>query len=464
MESLARDAALVLEHAAPVGGNSDGDEFVPALLSGGNSRIAVDRITGTNPYLCPPLPAPELICFASCTASPIGQRSFRRAAETFRHIADAASQRLRARRIAEHAAAIAASLLRHFEASGLAEAILCPSGTDALLTAALMVAAERPGQRMTAILPCAAETGTHVPLAVACRRFDGPDCGVALSEDVVGSVEIPLRTAAGEPRSEDELNGAYAAAAATAAGRPIIYLTHGTKTGLIAPAALLDRIDVIVDACQARIEPATVAAYLRRGWPVVVTGSKFFGGPAFSGAVLFPTARLAASRHRPLPDECVNLGTVLRWTAALDVIEAFEPMAAGMALLLHDTAAAVQRLLASVPALAPVEGLRPRGPGWADLPSIFTFGVRDPQEPLHRLSATALRPLYQRLARAGVLLGQPVDLGPFGGLRIALGARDLVERPHDGGWSRLSSVLETALAAPSWRQEQLVAPVAEPTA
>ena len=35
-----------------------------------------------------------------------------------------------------------------------------------------------------------------------------------------------------------------------------------------------------------------VASYLRDGWPVVVTGSQFFGGPAFSGAVLFPSVQL----------------------------------------------------------------------------------------------------------------------------------------------------------------------------
>jgi hypothetical protein len=37
-----------------------------------------------------------------------------------------------------------------------------------------------------------------------------------------------------------------------------------------------------------------------------------------------------------------------------------------------------------------------------------------------------LRPIYERLAGEGILLGQPVSLGSFGGMRIAIGARDVV--------------------------------------
>lgn len=158
--------------------------------------------------------------------------------------------------------------------------------------AAMLVAAERPGEPMTAILPCAAETGTGVPRAAACRWFDGlPGSDVLLGDCLVNTVEIPLRSDDGVPRPEDEVNDVYASAVAGTHGRPVVYVTHGTKTGLIAPTALPSHADVIVDARQARIEPDDVGRYLRRGWPVVVTGSKFFGGPAFSGAVLFPRGR-----------------------------------------------------------------------------------------------------------------------------------------------------------------------------
>lgn len=421
--------------------------FIPALFSGGDSRIATDPLTGLNKYLCPPTPAPNLVCASSCTASPVSVQGFSRAAEAFSDITLAPSPRQRTDRLAALTNQIEARLLHYFGAGVLARAFLCPSGTDALLTTAMLLAAERPAKAMTAILPAASETGTGVPMAAMCRLFDGADSGMPLTDCTGTTVEIQLRSADGSPRSDDEVNAAFAAAAAAAAGRAIVYLTYGTKTGLIAPVAPPCGVDVIVDACQSRIEPETVTACLKRGWPVVVTGSKFFGGPAFAGAVLFPRARLPSVARRPLPSALrglPQLGTVLRWTAALTAIDAFEPMAAGMANILSHRAAVIEQALASNPALVPIAGLQPRGLGWADLPSIFTFGVRDPVDRHRLLSATGLRPLYEQLARRGVLLGQPVGLGSFGGLRLAIGARDLLDGSGDNGLVRIFEALEEA--------------------
>jgi hypothetical protein len=420
--------------------------FIPALLSGGDSRIATNPHTCLNKYLCPAVPAPDLVCASSCTASPISVQGFDRAAEAFADIALASSPRQRSDRLAALTDQIEARLLRYFGVGALAQAFLCPSGTDALLMTAMLLAAEQPGMAVTAILPAASETGTGVPLAAV---FDGPNSGTSLTEGTSTAVEIPLRSADGSPRCDDEVNAAFAAAAAAAKGRAIVYLTHGTKTGLIAPVAPPAGADVIVDACQARIEPEAVAAYLRHGWPVVVTGSKFFGGPAFSGAVLFPRARLPAVAQGPLPaapHDAVRLGTALRWTAALAVIDAFELMAASMAEILSQRVNMIEQALASNPLLVTVGGRRPCGPGWADQPSIFTFGVRDPTDLRRRLPVAELRPLYEHLARKGVLLGQPVGLGSFGGLRLAIGARDLLDSSGDGGLARVFAALEETTA------------------
>jgi hypothetical protein len=53
-----------------------------------------------------------------------------------------------------------------------------------------------------------------------------------------------------------------------------------------------------------------------------------------------------------------------------------------------------------------------------------------------------LRPLYERLATMGVLPGQPVDIGRFGALRIAIGARDLTEASDDDGLAHVFAALE----------------------
>jgi hypothetical protein len=284
-------------------------------------------------------------------------------------------------------------------------------------------------------------------VAVTGRWFDGPaPADAKLPEVPVSTVEVPLRSDDGQPRADDAMASAFTAAVSAAPGRAIVYLTHSTKTGLIAPAIPPRGCDVIVDACQGRIAPATMALYLRQGWPVVVSGSKFFGGPGFSGAVLFPVDRDPSSRDRNVTGSA-NLGMVLRWIAALDAIEAFAPVAGGMAALLQDRAAAVARGLAANPALVAIGGLASSGCHWSDLPSIFTFAVRDQGNDGRLLSVSALRPVYERLAQDRILLGQPVSLGQFGGLRIAVGARDLLaDRPADGGIANVFAALRGAVS------------------
>jgi hypothetical protein len=336
----------------------------------------------------------------------------------------------------------------------------------------MLIGMERPGKAMTAILPQASETGTGVPRAATLRRFDGPrPSDVPLLYCVVNSIEIPLRRTDGMPRADDEIVDAYAAAAVGANGRRVVYLTHSTKTGLIAPVAPPMGVDVIVDACQGRIEPFKVAKYLRNGWPVVVTGSKFFGGPAFSGAVLFPTARLLDARrgieHGParyhtetkrMSASSDGLGMLLRWIAALRTIEAFA-LSAGMIDRLQHYAAAIQQGIGRISTLVPIPGLSGRGPGWIDIPTIFSFAVRDPANWRRLLSSPELRSMYTELASNGVLLGQPVEFGCFGGLRIAVGARDLLpSAPTDGGLPRLFEALEEAVVSQGRKAATAVRP------
>jgi hypothetical protein len=433
-----------------LGDRSNG--FTAALFSGGDSRITADPLTGLNKYLCPTAPAPDLVCASSCTASPISVHARDKAAKAFLDLAGAPSPRQRAQRLTTLADQIEARLLRYFGVDRLARVILCPSGTDAMLTAAMLLAAERPDEAMTAILPSASETGTGVPLAAMCRVFDGPDSGRSLTGRKVAAVEIRLRLADGSPRCPDEVSDAFANATKAAVGNVVLYLTHSTKTGLIAPASPPSDANVIVDACQARIAPQTVAGYLGRGWPVVVTGSKFFGGPAFSGAVLLPSARLAAIDQRNLPcavREAAKPGTVLRWTAAMAEIDAFEKVADRAADVVSDRAAAIETALQANPALVPIGGLRSRDPGWAGKPSTFTFGMRDGMDRGRLLTAAELRSIHEHLSRHGVLLGQPVNLGTFGGLRIAIGARDITGQ-DDGGLERIFAELGE-LTLPSHR-------------
>ena len=50
-----------------------------------------------------------------------------------------------------------------------------------------------------------------------------------------------------------------------------------------------DRLIVVIDACQLRCHPHAIARYVGKGYLALVTGSKFFTGPPFSGAVVMPS-------------------------------------------------------------------------------------------------------------------------------------------------------------------------------
>ena len=96
----------------------------------------------------------------------------------------------------------------------------------------------------------------------------------------------------------------------------LVHIVHGSKTGLILPlledlddliARHSERMTLVVDACQARITSPAIADYLARDAIVFVTGSKFMGGPPFSGFALIPPALRARA-----PDLPVGLGSVFR--------------------------------------------------------------------------------------------------------------------------------------------------------
>ena len=151
------------------------------------------------------------------------------------------------------------------------------------------------------------------------------------------------------------------ARAALAAGRAVLlHILDCSKTGLAGVSRqaarhiqALDpnRVFVLVDACQLRCEASQVRSDLADGFAVAITGSKFANGPAFCGALLAPRSwrdRLGGSPRLPVGARAysalsdwpcdlrcglagrlaaVNLGLILRWSAALTEIETYQGVA-----------------------------------------------------------------------------------------------------------------------------------------
>jgi len=450
------------------------------LVQGGDDRLSLDPATAQNRYLCMPWPQPDVISFSSCTASSITPAALAAAEQARQDLFTAAVTALEDAVLASASDQITAELLVYFDAEDIAEAVLAASGTDATLLLTGMLAAERPRQTITTVLMSPSETGSGVPEAVQGRHFapctasgqtvekggavDGFPPGLAM-------VSVALRTADGLPRRSQDIAADCEASieAAAASGHVVLHAIDGSKTGLAAPSLLaLDlladrfgaKLDIVIDACQLRIEPEVIRQYLHRGWPVLVTGSKFFGAPGFCGAILFPKARFRriAGAGR-LPDglgayASVSNGSVsrrcpgllLRWAAALMQMQDFARMP--VADIRHAIDSAGARARAEImrhAGLHLVQSPRPCTGAWSHRPSVLTFALHSAGR---LLSAAELRPLYLAMAddaadrlpdRAGQAahalaaqpcrIGQPVQLGPaIGGLRVAFSAAQIVTR------------------------------------
>jgi hypothetical protein len=226
------------------------------------------------------------------------------------------------------------------------------------------------------------------------------------------------------------------------------------------------QVQIVVDACQMRLGRARLRSYLDRGYWVIITGSKFFTGPPFSGALLIPsifTPDIDSASNIPSgffeyfcrsdwPQDWpslrshfpirMNLGQWLRWEAALEEIGTYFRVPAKFRLAaLTAFREGVEGIIDSSPSLLllpPQHQAEHAGAEDEEMAqrTIFPFVVRRGNL---TLSLEDCRTLYRSLARGAAsddrqteprpcLIGQPVVLGraeyhPAAALRISAGAR-----------------------------------------
>lgn len=398
-------------------------EIERLLGADGDARLAPDPVTGLDRYGCAPWPR-AVIGFGSCTASTISAAGFAAAGRCLDALRAAAARRGWEAARAAAAARLAAEILAHFGVADIADAVLTPSGSDAARIATGLLAAAAPDARWDTVLMAATETGSLVPEA-------------ARSGHKRATLRhIALREPDGRPRPPAAVTAATEAAVAAGAngGRAIVHLIDGSKTGLCAPGlAAAARIqarhpgtEIVVDACQARLPAARLRRYLEQGWPVLVTGSKFYGGPPFSGAVLLPRARRLGEQKGGLSHDTAP-GVLCRWAAAAAEMRAYAatPEAEHRARR-RRLAAALRAEFAADPRFEPL-------PPAAAEQSIFTFALRESATGdrfdlatlgrIHRQMNQDLGASLGPVARPACQIGQPVLAGAVPALRIAFGAR-----------------------------------------
>ncbi|HNP35701.1 MAG TPA: hypothetical protein PKK10_07600 [Woeseiaceae bacterium] len=281
------------------------------LVSGGDSRLELHTSSGLNKYGVPPRPRPEAIHFSSSTASAISDYGFRYCEELRRDLA-AVGRQAHADEdnlLAHTMQAVGEEVCRMLNLDGAdTDFALAPSGTDTELIAVMLALAGSGTRKLTNILIAPEESGRGVALAgKGCYFDDMSATGARVAKGVPAWPAMPveleiigIRDADAEPRSTNDTDEQFLALGRRAlddGGNVLAHVLWASKTGLVAPSEAAveqlislapDRVDVVIDACQMRMDLGKLGAYLKRGWLLQVTGSKYLTGPPFSGALILP--------------------------------------------------------------------------------------------------------------------------------------------------------------------------------
>jgi len=484
------------------------------IATDGDARLQIDPKTGLNAYGCSPRPRPWAITFSSSTASSISERGYA-AAERAKHrlIDDAIHGGIEYCNTRE-TARICQAIGNYYGLSKEIRILIISSGTDGELLALGIALLSDPDRPLTNILVGPEESGSGVPLAAAGRHFSTRTARgvVVVKGDLIEGIpkdldilSVPVRTSDGSVRSATEITvdcSERITEAILHGRRVLLHILDQSKTGLLAPNTIepswlrnLDKIDILVDASQARLAASSVRSYVEHGAMVLLTGSKFFTGPPFSGVLLVPppiSDRLEGNRVFPsgfvdyfgcmsvAESFDVSFGLALRWQAALAEMDAFSAIEETVvAKMLYRFGNKVENAIKANPDLywhetAPLNRTNFKD-NWDQQKTIFTFSIWRPADsagPRRLFHISEARQIYiwlnsdlsdllpiesstieQWLAAQYVHIGQPVALATkfgmiSGALRLSSSARlvsgDFSQRHPD---TQIDRAINDALTA-----------------
>ena len=345
------------------------DKALADLLSSGSDERSVLGPDGLNKYGGAPYPR-SVVPFGSCTASTISTRGWQAA-----HVALETYRKHNAQIGEMQASAELGNQIRErlVTLMGLADIpnlqlVLTPSGSDAEAIA-LFFASLTDRTPLVNIVVGAREVGSGTILAAGARHFSdqvpsgqkrtpGTPIDAPLADRTTVH-QVKIRHDSSAERSPDDLDveiQRIVESAVASGARVIVHIVAHSKTGVHAPRLetmndLVSRYSThvvpIIDAAQGRFSRRGLRDYLSRGFMVILTGSKFYGGTAFSGCLLVPGSLLPENQdtfqfppgysdyltpaqlpdvwtaaRASLPQRC-NLGLMLRWRAAIAEIQAY---------------------------------------------------------------------------------------------------------------------------------------------
>jgi hypothetical protein len=461
-ESALRDLLAPLDHL---------------LVSGGDARLSISSETGCNEYGCRPLPSPEPAGFSSSTATSISTRAYESAERARDALLPSAMALGMEEAFDARIEAMRDELKGHLGLSDTGvEVVFSASGTDSQLHA-LFLTQILLGRPLTTVIAAADQTGSgtvHTARGHHFGNLTAQGSRVRKGDPIDGltgsitSIALPLLDENGDAVSSTESEALVVDAVrkAIANGSKVLLQTmDSSKLGRHVPsdrcirqiaARWPDSVQIVVDACQMRLGRRRIRDDLACGFMVLITGSKFFTGPPFSGALLVPPGlgeAIGRTDRKPggLLDYSArsdwpkrwdllrrhfapraNFGQWLRWEAALEEIRAYYgvPEAFRRAAI-EQLGNGIRQTVDASPSLQLLPSQSDQVGAVLDdeeqqLTTIFPFTI---EREGRRLSLDECKDIYRKLRANGYMVGQPVgwNNGAGAALRICISARHVTE-------------------------------------
>lgn len=330
------------------------------LMSGGDLRLNIDEFELLNKYGCRPFPRPDAFTFASSTATSVSNFAFDKTDKVRNILIQNSLNKGFKNTTLEFSELLKNNLRKALKIDDECQIIFSPSGTDSALQIAAITQIIS-DKEITHVLVASEETGSGVPAALKGMHFEN---NTALNYSVkkgdkiegfrdIDLIEIPLRDKNGELKSSSQLdNEVFTAISKTneLERHIVLHAMDQSKLGYQSPSKEMIQslnklknlsMQIIVDGAQLRLDPKDIQNYLNKGFIVSITGSKYFTGPPYSGALIVPksVSKSIDSVKNKLPkgltnyynhsdwpiswfcskdlSDGFNYGSYMRWNAAI---------------------------------------------------------------------------------------------------------------------------------------------------
>ncbi len=337
------------------------------LMSGGDYRLNIDEEELLNKYGCRPFPRPEAFTFASSTATSVSNYAFDKTEKARTDLIKKSLKKGLIPASDNFSEKLKINLENALEMNDNNQIIFSPSGTDSALQIAAITQIVSPDKEITHVLVASDESGSGVPGALNGKHFEhntALNIPVIKGEMIEGFsevdvVKILLRDENGILKSFKDVDQEVYDSILEAGKKNrhvVLHTMDQSKLGYQSPSEdLISKLEeikdlslqIIVDASQLRLDATDINNYLNKGYIVTITGSKFFTGPPYSGALIIPEKvsekikkidtllpkGLTQYYNRSDWPKCwncskdlskgYNYGTYMRWNAAIAEMERF---------------------------------------------------------------------------------------------------------------------------------------------